>query len=166
MSQIIINQCNGECLHQAGPEGIYYRDPESKCTENCVPIACPNFAFCGSVYPDVVGDCCDGRCGNCDMIFGRNLDIHKNANFVCQLCKEQKPISVNVPIRDINVDLCVKCARWTKWNKDAFENAPPEYDPDTFNGKDFMWTMAQVQEYYDQLSSKSDSDDEMSACSQ
>lgn len=75
MTKIKVMNCNGDCLRQTDYVNTYYRDPESNCTNNCLPVVCPNYILCGNVSPKFILDYNGSRCINCNIIFACNLEF-------------------------------------------------------------------------------------------
>lgn len=151
-----MNKCNGQCLRQAGPENIYYRDSKSTCTNNCLPVSCPNYTLCGNVYPAIYNECWRGRCVNCDIIFGCNLEFFKEANFECCICMEKKSISVKMP--SCSHKFCTICfGRIHGWHSKYLK------DNYKFDVNEYLWTEEQLHEYYDNLDSNDDDYEETSS---
>jgi len=84
-------QCdgNGECLEQTDDPNTYGKRADFNCAHNCQPIPCCNEIICGSWFPPwfhglkKVGICI---CFNCNMTFGKKLDIVENVE--CPMCLE------------------------------------------------------------------------------
>lgn len=145
------NNCNGECLRQSTDPNIYYRGPKSTCT--CLPVACPNYAFCGTVYPALYNSCWNGRCVNCDIVFGCNLEFKTEENFECCMCMKMKSRSVKMPLQNKFCIICFK--KLQGWRDNVIE-----YDPETFDANDYMCTYEEHKQELENEPSTNDSYDE------
>jgi len=92
---------NGVCLLQYGNHD-YYRSYD--CSHQCKLISCPNCEICYTQNPKWVQDCHNGRCFNCDLTFGKNLE-KSNILLECPVCLETKTLY----LLDCNHQLCATC---------------------------------------------------------
>jgi len=83
----IINNCQGSCLRQTGFDG---RDwiKEKECEFDCKPLKCPNFDVCKQLLPEAFFGCYGGRCYDCNLYLGRNLE-HGGSTEECPVCLEE-----------------------------------------------------------------------------
>jgi hypothetical protein len=76
----------GECLTPSRRRGGKYVRT-LPCFFGCAPAPCPNWRLCGEVAPRRVLDCHSGRCANCDISFGLNLEFaFQGAASACAQC--------------------------------------------------------------------------------
>ena len=106
----------GECLTQTTNCNTYGQSPDFTCTHNCKPISCCNEIVCGSWLPPwfhglkKAGICI---CVNCDVAFGKKLDIVESAE--CPVCLETKQ-SVVMP--NCTHSVCVDCFKRCMYGED------------------------------------------------
>ena len=111
------NQCNGRgfCLKQTltnDEDGVEIYHKHYDCQYNCEPIKCPNFKVCNTLNPQCILDCHNGRCYQCNMLFGNwnksggcgNLNFIDNIE--CPICFENKE-GVCMPRCDHYI--CIDC---------------------------------------------------------
>ena len=97
----------GECLEQTINENTYAKAPDYTCVHNCKPIPCCNEIVCGTQLPLWFhglkhADIC--ICIDCDMMFGKKLDVVDSAD--CPVCLETK-LSVVMP--NCTHTMCIGC---------------------------------------------------------
>jgi hypothetical protein len=82
---------------------------------------CPNYLLCESRAPKWVFDCHKGRCVNCNILFGSNLQFnHYDKLTECPICLEDKKIFVKYP--SCTHDVCLSCFKRMFWGKDSDDN--------------------------------------------
>lgn len=90
-----------------------------RCTrEMCLP-PCPNWFVCGNKeYPKwVLGVNC-GRCRNCDVCIGRNLEKIENLNgWECPVCLECSEVAVIFPDCPSKHKFCIGCTQNLLWGQ-------------------------------------------------
>jgi hypothetical protein len=107
---------DGECLEQCD-ENNYIKDSDVTCNHDCIPIKCKNYILCNTQFPEMYIGCWggEGLCRNCDMIFGKELNI--NNNIECNNCLENTKC-----VLYLNQILCIECFKknyYTDCNSDS-----------------------------------------------
>jgi len=97
------NECQGQCISQCG-RGNYMRVED--CEFKCKPYKCPNYEICGTQTPLALQSCWGGRCLDCEMMFGNNLQ-QSNFKKECMVCLENKFLYK----LDCPHQLCASCFR-------------------------------------------------------
>ena len=92
-----------QSTESTGP--AYVRNPDIPCDRNCQPIKCPNFMVCGDIAPMWYFQCCHGTCRNCDMMFGKKLDLKEDPE-ECPVCIEIAPAVVQPNCQH---SVCINC---------------------------------------------------------
>lgn len=101
------------------------------CSHNCRHIKCPNYLLCGVIAPQWVYNCHNGRCGNCNISFGKDLTF-KQSQEECGICLENKSSFVQLPA--CNHFICVECFRECYWPKNN-DGEPPDDDDERWNNE-------------------------------
>jgi hypothetical protein len=111
----------GQCLVRTGYGNTY---ESSDCQHNCQPLECPNYKLCKQRFPKWVGDCCQNRCVNCDIIWGdRNL-VFLSVTEDCPVCLEFKSEHIKFPNCEHSV--CISCFKKLNYSYDSKEEEEEE----------------------------------------
>ena len=105
----VLSPCSGDgkCFSSCNPPIIFIR---KECSFDCQLLKCPNYKVCKNTCPKWYLDGHDGRCRNCDMMFGCNLVIEKEKEGIekeCSICLDVN--KWNVKMSTCSHFFCVEC---------------------------------------------------------
>lgn len=109
--------CDGGCLFGGEDCGGY---DGSKC--GCV--RCPNFEYCGVWLPPRLRAIFNGRCGNCEASFGRDL-VFRDGGDECPICLDGDNGRMVEHASGCGHGVCIDCFQF-QWNPPRPPLIPPE----------------------------------------
>jgi len=107
--------CLGNC---AFSDELYGHDPgygELYDGSRCSCKRCPNFRLCKCWAPEWVYDCHNGRCGNCNASFRKNLVfVDHEVPATCPICLDSKVFFIEHPA-ECGHAMCADCFKEQWW---------------------------------------------------
>jgi hypothetical protein len=110
--------CNGSCLQQSSCMG-YLRKSTCPEKQECQPLKCPNFLFCGVVAPQWLFDCNHGLCAYCAIArhCGNGIPTMVLSEDPCPVCfLNDHPIRYTFG-KKCSHAFCADCLFHVKYNK-------------------------------------------------
>jgi hypothetical protein len=117
---------HGWCVRECpGNKECWSQDNFARCGHGCEPVRCPNYVLC-SHQDDGMIIALKGRCLNCDVTFGENLDVLSPSDGAedCPICMDEKA-AIKLP--QCSHRFCGNCVRILYWGKEDSDGYTPPH---------------------------------------
>lgn len=116
--------CDGNCVY--GDFFVYGCGALGYDGSKCGCVRCPNFEYCGVWLPPRVRAIYNGRCGNCEADFGRDL-VFRDGGEECPICLDGDMFNGRMVEHGSGCGhgVCIDCFQ-CQWNPPRPPLIPPE----------------------------------------